>query len=53
MELGFTFHFQVRIANNLYSLARSSLFEYETHFTVMVCLEYHFIQQQEDFQMKT
>ncbi|KAL9314621.1 hypothetical protein ACSQ67_020073 [Phaseolus vulgaris] len=25
----------VRIANNLYSLARSSLFEYETHFTVM------------------
>ncbi|ESW10652.1 hypothetical protein PHAVU_009G227300 [Phaseolus vulgaris] len=27
--------FWVRIANNLYSLARSSLFEYETHFTVM------------------
>ncbi|BAT80043.1 hypothetical protein LR48_Vigan04g014200 [Vigna angularis] len=27
--------FWVRIANNQYSLARSSLFEYETHFTVM------------------
>lgn len=39
--------FQVRIANNQYSLDRSSLFEYETHFTVMVCLEYHAIQQQE------
>jgi tubulin--tyrosine ligase-like protein 12 len=27
--------FWVRIANNQYSLAKSSLFEYETHFTVM------------------
>lgn len=32
------FHFQVRLANNTYSLDKHSLFEYETHFTVMVSL---------------
>ena len=31
-----TFIFQVRLANNTYSLDKHSLFEYETHFTVMV-----------------
>lgn len=28
--------FQVRLANNTYTLDKKSLFEYETHFTVMV-----------------
>jgi hypothetical protein len=37
----FHFHFQVRLANNPYSLEKHSFFEYETHFTVMVCSKHH------------
>lgn len=33
-------YFQVRLANNPYSLDKHSFFEYETHFTVMVCLSF-------------
>lgn len=32
----FLFPFQVRLANNAYTLDKHSLAEYETHFTVMV-----------------
>lgn len=34
--------FQVRLANNPYSLEKHSFFEYETHFTVMVCIRTSF-----------
>lgn len=36
-------YFQVRLANNPYSLDKHSFFEYETHFTVMVCLSITFM----------
>lgn len=36
--MGTSFLFQVRLANNTYTLDKNSLFEYETHFTVMVIL---------------
>lgn len=32
-----TYYSQVRLANNQYTLEKTSFFEYETHFTVMVC----------------
>lgn len=35
--------FQVRLANNTYSLEKHSLFEYETHFTVMVSSKLNYL----------
>lgn len=40
--INYRFRFQVRLANNAYSLDDHSLFEYETHFTVMVSFQRNF-----------
>ncbi|CAL2274533.1 unnamed protein product [Prunus armeniaca] len=41
LEIFLSDTFWVRLANNQYSLDQHSLFEYETHFTVMVCSAHH------------
>lgn len=39
MQIGCVLKSQVRLANNQYSMDKNSFFEYETHFTVMVCYD--------------